>query len=77
MRLPCRYPEITLAALADADRVFLADEPFPFEAKHISEIASATSARVEVISGDDCCWHGVRSIRGVARMRALVAGDLG
>ena len=27
----------------------------------------------QLVSGDDCCWHGVRSIRGVRLMRTLVS----
>ena len=70
-----RYPEISLQALADKkpDFVFLADEPFPFADKHIPEVKQACPhAKVEVINGDDCCWHGVRSIRGVALMQTLL-----
>ncbi len=66
-----RYPEIALSDLSRADRVFLADEPFPFTDDHAPEVAAVTDAEISVISGDDCCWHGVRSIRGVALMQRL------
>lgn len=69
---PDRYPTITLDTLAERapDVVFLPDEPFPFQAKHAAEIPTG---QVELVSGDDCCWHGVRSIRGVELMRDLRA----
>jgi ABC-type Fe3+-hydroxamate transport system substrate-binding protein len=69
-----RYPEITLDDLAarDPDVVFLPDEPFPFTPEHAAEISGAK--RIELVSGDDCCWHGVRSIRGARWARAFTAG---
>ena len=72
---PDRYPTVELQALGDKnpDFVFLADEPFPFETQHIPELqAVCPNSDVRVISGDDCCWHGVRSIRGIKAMRSLV-----
>jgi iron complex transport system substrate-binding protein len=66
-----RYPTVTLEDIQrlTPTRVFLADEPFPFKASHAREVSAQTQTEVEVISGDDCCWHGVRSIRG-ARLAA-------
>jgi ABC-type Fe3+-hydroxamate transport system substrate-binding protein len=69
-----RYPTITLEALAAArpEVVLLPDEPFPFQERHLPELAEAVpGARLELVSGDDCCWHGVRSLRGVALVGAL------
>lgn len=62
-----RYPETTLEELrAKAPRlVLLPDEPYPFDEGHRKQLASVLESRVERVSGDDCCWHGVRSIRGV------------
>lgn len=71
---PERYPPLTLDDLANKrpDVVLLPDEPFPFQDKHVVEVREATGiSRVERISGDDVCWHGVRSIRGVALARRL------
>lgn len=73
-----RYPEITLEGLRARapDVVLLPDEPFPFSDKHVPEVQAALpDARVELIGGDDCCWHGVRSIRGLA-LGAELAGRL-
>ena len=72
---PDRYPTVELEALSNKnpDFVFLADEPFPFETQHIPELQTMCPAsNIRVISGDDCCWHGVRSIQGVRAMRRLV-----
>lgn len=68
------YPEIELSVLASKapELVLLPDEPFPFTDKHLPELHDALpSARLQLVSGDDCCWHGVRSIRGVELMYAI------
>lgn len=70
-----RYPVIELSELERrrADVVLLPDEPFPFRPKHVPEVArEVPSARIDLVSGDDACWHGVRSLRGVALARALL-----
>lgn len=70
-----RYPEIDVAALRTArpDVVFLSDEPFPFKPKHAQELnAAAPELQIELINGDDCCWHGVRTLRGLALMQRIV-----
>ncbi len=69
-----RYPEISLRELArrEPQIVLLPDEPFPFKAVHAPEITAAVPGAVaELMGGDDACWHGVRSIRGVALARRL------
>ena len=65
-----RYPEVSLEALREAEVVLLPDEPFPFSEKHIPEIAPFV-AEIELVSGDDACWHGVRTLRGIALARSL------
>jgi ABC-type Fe3+-hydroxamate transport system substrate-binding protein len=70
-----RYPEITTRELCDRrpELVLLPDEPYPFGEPHRLELAEvAREARIELVSGDDCCWHGVRSIRGVRLMMDLL-----
>ena len=69
-----RYPTLTLNELAEKqpDVILLPDEPFPFKAQHADEIRAAVpEPEVELISGDDACWHGVRSLRGVALARRV------
>lgn len=73
---PERYPTISLEALSERapDLVLLPDEPFPFAEKHTPEVTLAVPrARIELVSGDDCCWHGVRSLRGLRLMKDLRA----
>jgi iron complex transport system substrate-binding protein len=70
-----RYPETTLEALVAhrPERVFLPDEPYPFgDPDRLDLSRSLPDARIALISGDDCCWHGVRSLRGVRLMMALL-----
>ncbi|MBK6690209.1 MAG: ABC transporter substrate-binding protein [Deltaproteobacteria bacterium] len=65
---PDRYPIVRLAELADAapDLLLLPDEPFPFQEKHRAELAGLLPhTAIRLVSGDDCCWHGLRTRRGV------------
>ena len=74
---PDRYPTITLDALTAhaPELVLLPDEPFRFREKDRAEILKhLPNARVELVSGDDCCWHGVRSFDGIALVRRLRSG---
>ena len=71
---PTRYPELTLNELAERrpDVVLLPDEPFPFKEAHRQELeAELPEMGHQLISGDDACWHGIRSIRGVALAHQL------
>ncbi|MFO0728815.1 MAG: helical backbone metal receptor [Myxococcota bacterium] len=73
---PVPYPEISLEALVATapELILLPDEPFPFDARHAAELSAALPrASIQLVSGDDCCWHGTRSIRGVALMQELRA----
>lgn len=65
-----RYPEVTAAELAAADpeRVFLCTEPFPFEQRHIDELAAATglpAGRFRIADGEYLSWHGSRTPAGI------------
>ncbi|MBK7875335.1 MAG: ABC transporter substrate-binding protein [Planctomycetes bacterium] len=65
-----RYPEITPEELARAapDRVFLCTEPFPFEAKHVEELAQLTHLppdRFVIADGEYLSWHGSRTPAGI------------
>ncbi len=70
-----RYPEVTPADVLAArpDVLFFASEPFPFSAKHLPAIAAefGTSVPVELVDGDDCCWHGARTRQGLKLMGEL------
>ncbi len=63
-----RYPEVSIVELTELrpDVLFLPNEPFPFAAKHVPELqAILPDSEIHLVSGDDLCWHGVRSLRGV------------
>ncbi|MFN0006632.1 MAG: helical backbone metal receptor [Planctomycetota bacterium] len=65
-----RYPEITVEDLAHAapDLVLLGSEPFPFEEKHIDELAEATRLpreRFALADGEYLSWHGSRTPAGI------------
>jgi ABC-type Fe3+-hydroxamate transport system substrate-binding protein len=67
-----RYPVVDLADLGARrpDVVLLPDEPYPFEPRHVDEVAAAMGpaylARCRLVSGDNYCWHGVRLLAGLA-----------
>jgi len=66
-----RYPETTLAALAAAapDLVLLPDEPYPFRARHTTEVQAALPhARVVLVDGRDLFWWGARARAAVERL---------
>lgn len=74
---PARYYDVELdeAARRQPELVILPDEPYPFAAKHIQEIASqqgmpaAQSGRIHLIDGQLITWYGPRigqSLRAVA-----------
>lgn len=58
-----RYPEISADEIAEADPdlVLLADEPFPFQDKHIAEIeAFLPNTPVLLVDGQYFSWYGSR-----------------
>jgi ABC-type Fe3+-hydroxamate transport system substrate-binding protein len=68
---PDRYPEVDLdevAALAP-DLVLLPDEPYPFAARHVDEVAAGIpGARVELVDGRDLFWWGIRTPDAIRRL---------
>ncbi len=76
-----RYPRVTLdEVVARAPEiVLLPDEPHPFsdadaEVFRALDIPAARRGAVVRTGGKDLCWYGSRSVTGIARVRALVAG---
>ena len=66
--------EEELAALSP-ELVVLPDEPFRFAEKDRTFLRGLLpEARVELVSGDDFCWHGVRTLRGLEAVGALLCG---
>jgi ABC-type Fe3+-hydroxamate transport system substrate-binding protein len=74
-----RYPRVELSELAAREPavVFLPDEPYPFTAAHVDELAQgmgpAFYGRCRLVSGDDYCWHGVRLVEGLADYASWLA----
>jgi ABC-type Fe3+-hydroxamate transport system substrate-binding protein len=67
---PERYPAVTAADLVAVrpDVVLLSTEPFPFEAKHVEELAGETGFspnRFRIVDGELLSWHGSRTPAGV------------
>ncbi|MGQ0552844.1 MAG: helical backbone metal receptor [Planctomycetota bacterium] len=74
---PPRYPQLTPAALADAqpDLVLLGSEPFPFRERHLTELAALTglpAARFRLVDGELLSWHGSRTPAGIDYAESLV-----
>ncbi len=75
-----RYPEVSAVEIQAAalDVLLLPDEPFPFAEKHRPELTRAfPDLPLELVSGDDYCWHGIRTERGLRAARALLAAQAG
>jgi ABC-type Fe3+-hydroxamate transport system substrate-binding protein len=54
--------------------VVLPDEPFPFgEPDRAHWMGLLPAAQVVLVPGDDFCWHGVRTLRGLDAARTLLA----
>jgi ABC-type Fe3+-hydroxamate transport system substrate-binding protein len=75
---PERYPEITSERLklADPALVLLCTEPFPFEQKHVDELAAATNfarERFVIADGEYLSWHGSRTPAGIDYAESLIA----
>jgi ABC-type hemin transport system substrate-binding protein len=68
-----RYPEATLEGIAGfaPQLVLLPDEPYPFRARHVDEVASAVpTARVRTVDGKDLFWWGIRTPGALERLAA-------
>lgn len=73
-----RYPAITTDQLrsADPDLVLLSTEPFPFDARHVEELAAATGLprdRIRIVDGELLSWHGSRTPSGVDYAESVIA----
>ena len=70
-----RYPETMPADVLARrpDVLFFATEPYPFSERHLPAIQAAfgRTRPIELIDGDDCCWHGARTRDGLRLMGEL------
>ncbi len=70
-----RYPSFELADLKTLgpELVLLSSEPYPFRARHVSEIAAAVpAARVLLVDGEWFSWYGVRMWAAADALQQLV-----
>jgi len=72
-----RYPEIDVERLKRADPalVLLCTEPFPFQAKHVAELAHLTGfarTRFVIADGEYLSWHGSRTPDGIDYAERLI-----
>jgi iron complex transport system substrate-binding protein len=72
-----RYPEITLDELRESNPrvVFLCTEPFPFQEKHVEELARGTGIapdRFVIADGEYLSWHGSRTPDGIDYAARLI-----
>lgn len=77
---PSDYPRLSLDELAasGAGLVLLPDEPYRFrEADREAIRRVLPGAEVQLVPGDDFCWHGVRTLRGLEALREISAAPAG
>ena len=68
------FKESDLFAAAP-DVVVLPDEPYRFREEHAQYFRQRLpGSRIVLVPGDDFCWHGVRTLRGLEAAAALAAG---
>ena len=68
------YPETSVEEVVASrpDVLILPDEPYRFREEHARFWRERLPAsRVVLVSGDDFCWHGVRTFRGLEAAAAL------
>jgi ABC-type Fe3+-hydroxamate transport system substrate-binding protein len=73
-----RYPTVTTDELerASPELVLLCTEPFPFEAKHVEELALLTGLpkdRFAIADGELLSWHGSRTPKGIDYAESCIA----
>ena len=68
-----RYPEVLLEDLEEADLIFLASEPFPFQEKHIQEIRDICKHQtIKIVDGEAFSWYGTHLAKCANFYRALL-----
>lgn len=68
------YPSVSEATVCShrPELLVLPDEPYRFgDPDREAWSARLPSSRVVLASGDDLCWHGVRTLRGIDAVEAL------
>ena len=71
---PDRYPQISLASLAELspDVILLSSEPYHFSASDLHEIARiCPNSLVKLIDGEMMSWYGSRLVKGLKYVKSL------
>lgn len=74
---PSDYPSVSESEItaSSPDLLILPDEPYRFRESDAAWWRERLPAsRVVLVPGDDFCWHGVRTLRGLEAAAALAAG---
>ena len=72
-----RYPQITLAELAEAqpEVILLSSEPYPFAEKHFAPLQEACPlAHIRLVDGEAFSWYGSRLLQAPAYFQKLYDG---
>ncbi len=72
--LPTPYPAVPEQAILEAapDVILLPDEPYRFRERDAEYLRSRLPhSAVLLVSGDDLCWHGVRTLKGIEAAHAI------
>jgi ABC-type Fe3+-hydroxamate transport system substrate-binding protein len=80
-----RYPRIELSEMAERNPqvVLLPDEPYRFQAKHVTEITAFTdisavrSGRIHILDGKHLGWYGPRMAQSLKFVSSLIQGESG
>lgn len=77
-----RYPTVSLDALDERgpQSVLLASEPFPFDQRHVVELAERLAwpvSRFVLVDGELLSWHGSRTPRGIDYAELVIASIRG
>ncbi len=80
-----RYPEVTLAEVADsaADVVLLPDEPYRFRQAHVRDfdayprMPAVREGRIHLVDGKLATWYGPRIKEALEMLPRLIVGESG
>ncbi len=71
-----RYFPVTAAEITGAspDLLILPDEPYPFSARHVQEVAGFFPGKAVLVDGRLCSWHGAATAEGIRYLAGILAG---
>lgn len=67
-----RYPEVQVEELKATDLILLSSEPYPFQQKHIDELAEKVgNKKILLVDGEYFSWYGSRLMKAFNYFRNL------